>query len=106
VLVTLAFSAALVAGLAGSAAHAGQHHETLHPSVNVPSAVQTLDDTADDSGPGPTIEIGALIVVLVAITRSPRAAAGRMHEVDEVDSSRPFRHGDEPCRAPPAAAIA
>ncbi|HTH07224.1 MAG TPA: hypothetical protein VL916_15190 [Ilumatobacteraceae bacterium] len=105
-LVTVAFSAALVAGLAGSAAHGRQRHETLHPSVSVPSAVQTLDDAADDSGPGPTIEIGALLVVLVAITVSPRASARRMHEVDEVDSSRPFRHGDEPCRAPPAAAIA
>jgi len=106
VLVTVAFSAALVAGLAGSAAHGRQRHETLHPSVSTPSAVQTLDDAADDSGPGPTIEIGALLVVLVAITVSPRASAGRMHEVDGVDSSRPFRHGDEPCRAPPPAAIA
>ena len=106
VLVTLAFSAALVAGLAGSVAPAHQRHETPRPSVGAPAAVQALDDTADDSGPGPTIEIGALLVVFVAITGSRRAAAWRMHEVDDVDSSRPFRHGDEPCRAPPRAAIA
>jgi hypothetical protein len=105
VLVTLAFSAALVAGLAGSAAQARQRHETPRPSVGAVAAAQALDATADDGGPGPTIEMGALLVVFVAITES-RREAWRMHEVDEVDSSRPFRRGDEPCRAPPRAAIA
>ena len=82
-----------------------RYSDAPRPVVNVPTVALSPDDATDDSSPSPVLEACALLAALVILVR-PREVAWWVHQVDEADSSRPFRRGDEPCRAPPAAAIA
>jgi len=72
--------------------------------VGVATALTSSDDATDDIG-SPVLEVFALLAVLLVLVR-PRETSWQVLQVDQGDSSRPFRHGDEPCRAPPRAAIA
>ncbi len=103
-LVTLALTAALVASFAGPAL-ARQRSDALRTAVTTLNAPPSADDATDDVGSSPVLEVCTLLAVLVVLVRS-RGATWRVRRVEEVDSSRSFRHGNEPCRAPPPAAIA
>ena len=82
-----------------------RHSGAPHPAVTVPTIALSADDVTDDTSPSPVLEACALLAAFVILVR-PRQPAWWVHPVDEADSSRPFRRGDEPCRAPPPAAIA
>jgi hypothetical protein len=100
----IAVTAAFVSAYA-TPATVQRHSGAPRPAVNVPVIALSADDVTDDTSPSPVLEACALLAVLVILVR-PREAAWWVHPVDEADSCRPFRRGDQPCRAPPPAAIA
>jgi hypothetical protein len=99
----VALSAAFVVALATPGSL--RHGDASRPAVSAATSLTSPDDATDDGAPSPVTEACALLAVLLVVVRRLESS-WQVHSVDEADSSRPFRRGDEPCRAPPAAAIA